>query len=98
MEFWNFGILEFWNFGILDEWNIGRMEEWKNGRREDWVIDLPGFQGLCAEKPVRSYKVKNEKSIESRGTRQKIRRALTGILTYQVSKACARKNLLGLTN
>jgi hypothetical protein len=35
----------------------GRMEGWKNGRMEewnDWIIDLPGFEGQCAEKPVRS--------------------------------------------
>jgi hypothetical protein len=27
---------------------------------QGWNNDLPGFQGLCAEKPVRSYKVENE--------------------------------------
>jgi hypothetical protein len=45
---------EGWNFEILEYWNIGILKEWKNGRREDWIIDLPGFYGLCAEKPVRS--------------------------------------------
>jgi hypothetical protein len=38
------------------------MEEWKEGKRKDgrmeewndWIIDLPGFEGQCAEKPVRS--------------------------------------------
>jgi hypothetical protein len=29
------------------------MKEW-------WIIDLPGFHGLCVEKPVRSDDVKYE--------------------------------------
>jgi hypothetical protein len=37
---------------MMEEWNVGILEYWK--------IVLTGFQGLCAEKPVRSDDVKYE--------------------------------------
>jgi hypothetical protein len=36
------------------------LEEWNDGRLGKWNIDLPGFRGLCMEKPVRSDDTKYE--------------------------------------
>jgi hypothetical protein len=76
-EEWNVGILTYQVSMACGQQNLSGLTKLKmknqskcrgkNGRMECWNIDLPGFNGLWAAKPVRSYKVENRKSIEMPG-------------------------------